>query len=197
MLNQRKPSLRRALSATLVAALTLSVIFLAGCAENEPTGGSAPDYEQALAGAPPRLAALHAQANQLIDAGKKGYEERIAELRGLPVVVNVWASWCGPCRAEFPHFQQVSARLGKRVAFLGVDSDDMGETASNFLQENPVPYPSYTDPDLKIKTSVGAIGLPATVFYDRQGRSFTKQGAYASEQDLVADIRRYAMGGGS
>lgn len=178
-----------------VALVIFATLLLGACGEDgEPSGAKPPDFEKALSGAPPQLAALYSQANELIGSGKPGYEERIEELRGLPVVVNVWASWCGPCRAEFPHFQEVSAQLGKRVAFLGVNSDDLDEAAASFLSEHPVPYPSYTDPDQKIKTSVGAIGLPATVFYDRRGQRFTKQGAYASVEDLLADIRRYALG---
>ena len=71
-------------------------------------------------------------------------------MKGYPVVVNQWASWCGPCRAEFPWFQNASAKYGKKVAFLGVDSQDSDDAAKTFLGEYPVPYPSYTDPDKEI-----------------------------------------------
>lgn len=184
----------------LIAVVAMSALALAmtvaGCGSAEqPVGSPGPDYEKALAGSPPRLAAIHDQANELIDAGQEGYEARIEQLRGLPIVVNVWASWCVPCRAEFPHFQQVSARLGKRVAFLGINPDDSDDAAATFLRDNPLPYPSYTDPDRKIAVSVGAtFGYPATVFYDRRGNRFTKHGEYRSEEDLMADIREHALG---
>ena len=178
-------------SATLVAA---------GCGTSEDTtGGEPPDYAKALAGAPAPLAALHRQAGELLPGGVEAYERRIAALRGYPVVVNVWASWCGPCRFEFPTFQELSARYGKRVAFLGVDSQDSDAAATTFLRDNPVPYPSYTDPDEEIAESIGAsLGLPDTAFYDRAGELVhLKQGPYSDHADLEADIRRYALGGKS
>jgi thiol-disulfide isomerase/thioredoxin len=149
-----------------------------------------------LAGAPAPLAALHAQANRLLPGGVEAYEERIARLRGYPVVVNVWASWCGPCRFEFPHLQRAAAEYGRRVAFLGVDSQDSDDAARTFLREEPVPYPSYTDPDKAIAASIGAdLGLPDTAFYDRRGGLVhLKQGPYSEWAELRADLERYALG---
>ncbi len=185
------------LSITLVA-LALTVPIAAGCGSSESgeAGGGHPDYQRALAGAPPPLAALHAQANELLPGGTEAYEKRIAALAGYPVVANVWASWCGPCRFEFPVLQRLSARYGKRVAFIGINSKDSDDAASTFLAEEPVPYPSYTDPNEDIANSIGAtIGLPDTAFYDAGGKLvYLKQGPYADESDLEADIRRYALG---
>ena len=161
-------------------------------------GGQHPDYATALAGSPAPLAALHAQADKLLPGGTDAYEKRIAALKGYPVVANVWASWCGPCRFEFPVLQKLSARYGKRVAFLGVNSQDSDDAATTFLDEAPVPYPSYTDPDKKIADSLGAtLGLPDTAFYDRAGKLvYLKQGPYAHDSELEADVRRYALKSG-
>jgi cytochrome c biogenesis protein CcmG/thiol:disulfide interchange protein DsbE len=177
------------------AGIATAVILLAVPACG--SGGSdakAPDYERALAGAPKPLAALYDQANQLLPGGAEAFGRRLVELRGHPVVVNKWASWCGPCREEFPWLQELSAKLGKRVAFLGVDSDDSVAAAKTFLRELPVPYPSYSDPDQDIaKILEATVGFPATAFYDSSGkRAYVRQGQYASESDLAADIRRYA-----
>lgn len=173
-------------------------VAIAGCGSSESGdyGGKHPDYEKALAGAPPGLAALHAQANRLLPGGVDAYELRIAALRGYPVVVNVWASWCGPCRFEFPMFQRLAADYGKRVAFLGIDSQDSDDAARTFLAQAPVPYPHYTDPDKEIARSIGAdLGLPDTAFYDRRGRLVhLKQGPYREAEELRAEIERYALG---
>jgi len=184
-------------TAPLVLVLALSLAW-AGCGSSGGGGGGNghPDYARALAGSPPRLAALHSQAGKLLSGGKSAYEKRIASLRGYPIVANVWASWCGPCRFEFPILQRLSARYGKRVAFVGINSKDSDDAASTFLAEEPVPYPSYTDPHEDIANSIGAtIGLPDTAFYDAGGKLvYLKQGPYADESDLEADIRRYALG---
>lgn len=182
-----------------IAALLLvaAALGIAGCGASTEgdLGGEHPDYDEALAGAPPRLAALHAQGNRLLPGGVDAYERRIASLRGYPVVVNVWASWCGPCRFEFPAFQRLSARYGKRVAFLGIDTQDSDDAARTFLEGMPVPYPSYTDHDKEIADSIGAdLGLPDTAFYDRRGELVhLKQGPYADHAELRADIERYAL----
>lgn len=160
-------------------------------------GGPHPDYAKALAGSPPPLAALHRQANELLPGGKDAFEQRIADLRGYPVVANVWASWCIPCRQEFPVLQQLSARYGKKVAFLGVNSEDSDDAAATFLGEEPVPYPSYTDPDKDILDSIGGISFPDTAFYDSTGKLvYLKQGPYREDAELEADVRRYALQGG-
>jgi cytochrome c biogenesis protein CcmG/thiol:disulfide interchange protein DsbE len=175
-------------------------LAIAGCGSSTggDYGGKHPDYARALAGSPQPLAELHDQGNRLLGGGVDAYGRRIASLRGYPVVVNVWASWCGPCRFEFPLFQRVAAAYGKRVAFLGVDSQDSGDAARTFLGEAPVPYPSYTDPHQQIAESVGAsLGLPDTAFYDRRGKLvYLKQGPYANRAALRADVERYALKGG-
>jgi cytochrome c biogenesis protein CcmG, thiol:disulfide interchange protein DsbE len=188
-------------SALRLLVLPVLALAIGGCGSSEggDYGGKTPDYAKALAGSPAPLAALHRQANELLPGEQDAYDERIAGLRGYPAVVNVWASWCGPCRFELPHFQQAAADYGKRVAFLGIDSEDSDDAASTFLAEAPVPYPSYTDPDKDIAEGIGAsLGLPDTAFYDRRGKLvYLKQGPYDDEAELRADIERYALGGGA
>lgn len=193
----------RVLSPSPQIALAIAVataLLAAGCGSSAggENGGKHPDYAEALAGSPPRLAALHRQANRLLTGGQDAYEARLGNLHGYPVVVNVWASWCGPCRLEFPLFQRAAARYGKRIAFLGTDSQDSDDAARTFLREAPVPYPSYTDPDEEIAAAIGAdLGLPDTAFYDRHGELVhLKQGPYADAAELRADIERYALGRG-
>lgn len=184
----------------MLFALALAALAASGCGSSGSGdyGGRHPAYGTALAGSPAPLAALHSQANKLLPGGTGAYEKRIAALRGYPIVANAWASWCGPCRFEFPVLQRLSARYGKRVAFLGVNSQDSDAAAETFLAEAPVPYPSYTDPDKGLIESLGGLGgLPDTAFYDRAGKLlYLKQGAYAHESELEADVRRYALKSG-
>jgi thiol-disulfide isomerase/thioredoxin len=181
-------------------ALTAATALLAvGCGADGSGdfGGRHPDYATALAGSPPALAALHRQGNELLSGGLDAYEGRIRALRGYPVVVNVWASWCGPCRLEFPTFQRASAAYGKRVAFLGVNSEDSEGHASAFLDQAPVPYPSYSSSDAAIANELGAFGLPATAFYDREGELvYLDLKPYLEVDELRADIEHYALGRG-
>jgi thiol-disulfide isomerase/thioredoxin len=180
-----------------LTAIVLAALVVSGCGSSAASGnGSHPNYEKALAGSPPPLAALYKQGNDLLPGGKAAFEKRIAGLHGYPVVVNVWASWCGPCREEFPVLQKLSARYGKKVAFFGLNSEDSDNAAKTFLGEEPLPYPSYTDPQKEIFTSLGAVGFPDTAFYDKAGKLvYLKQGPYTQDSELEADVRRYAAGG--
>lgn len=192
----------RAARIPLVAGGALAALACAtaigGCGRDEPSpareAGKAARAATALRGSPPKLAAIHRQANRLLPGGDSGFEARLAELRGYPVVVNKWASWCGPCRHEFPFFQSQAVKRGKRVAFLGVNSNDGPDSARDFLKRFPVPYPSYEDPKLEVAAVFKApTEFPATAFYDRRGRlAFVKKGGYDREAELAADIRRYA-----
>lgn len=159
------------------------------------------DYASALADASGPLADLYAEGDTVIDTDDPVGElrSRIDALRGTPVVVNVWASWCGPCRQEFPSFQRVAADRGTEVGFIGVDSEDLpagaGET---FLDDYPLPYPSLFDERGEIQSEELELrrGLPATAFYDASGeRVFVHQGPYLDPVDLEADIDRYLTGG--
>jgi cytochrome c biogenesis protein CcmG/thiol:disulfide interchange protein DsbE len=176
-------------------AAALGLVACGGSSDGS-SNAKAPDYQAALAGAPKPLAKLYAQGDRLLAGGPDAFQAQLDALRGHPVVVNKWASWCGPCREEFPYFQRLSARFGKRVAFLGVDANDSDAAARTFLGEYPLPYPSYSDPDQDISRLVGAtVGFPETAFYDASGeRVFVKPGQYDSQADLAADIRRYALG---
>ena len=111
---------------------------------------------------PPRGAARRAArsprstpAGELLDGGTEAFK-RSRQLKGRPIVINKWASWCDPCRAEFPIFQQVATERGKEVAFVGIDGSDSTNPASEFLAEHPVPYPSYVDPDEEIAQAIRA-----------------------------------------
>jgi cytochrome c biogenesis protein CcmG, thiol:disulfide interchange protein DsbE len=129
-----------------------------------------------------------------IPGGRDAFEKHIEKERGTPVVVNKWASWCGPCRLEFPFFRDQAKKRKGEVAFLGVNSNDNRGDAEDFLKEEPVPYRHFEDPQLEIAASFNAVqAFPSTAFYDSKGElAFVHQGGYANEADLAEDIDRYA-----
>lgn len=157
---------------------------------------SAEQVKQALAGSPAPLAGLHSQSGVLLGGGMGAFKARLAALRGRPVVVNEWASWCPPCRGEFPLFAQASAQYGRRVAFLGVNVSDSQGDAESFLRSHPVSYPSYADSAGAIAASFGsAQALPTTIYFTASGRkTYTHIGYYGAQQALDSDIEGYAFG---
>ena len=180
----------------LFAALALVAVVVIGLGQAGRDGEAQTqtfDLEQAkqqLAGAPAPLAALHEQSNEILE---DGFEQRMADLEGHPTVINKWASWCRPCRSEFPIFQQVATERGKEIAFLGVNAADKRPAAEAFLRERPLPYPSYEDPDEEIAQELGVSKFfPMTVFVDAKGdTAFIKAGEYTSRAELEADIDKY------
>jgi cytochrome c biogenesis protein CcmG, thiol:disulfide interchange protein DsbE len=163
--------------------------------EQQALKPTAQETQEAFAGSPAPLAALHAQSNALLGGGDAALKRRIAALRGHPVVVNVWASWCGPCRTEMPALQRVALQRGRSVAFVGVNLKDNRGAARRFLKTVPLSYPSYEDPDGRIYNDYALAGAPSTVFYDAAGRkTFTHQGPFLTTADLNRDIDRYALG---
>jgi cytochrome c biogenesis protein CcmG, thiol:disulfide interchange protein DsbE len=126
--------------------------------------------------------------------GRDAFEARIQKERGTPIVVNKWASWCGPCRLEFPLFRKQAEKRKGEVVFLGVNSNDSRSAAEKFLKEEPVPFKHFDDPRLEIAASFNAVqAWPSTAYYDSKGKlAFVHQGPYTSEGQLAEDIERYA-----
>jgi cytochrome c biogenesis protein CcmG, thiol:disulfide interchange protein DsbE len=179
----------------LAIASLLCAALLAGCGSHPKSAAPSKAAEaKAFQGSPPVLVSVHKEAGQLLGGGTSAFKQRLAALKGHPVVVNKWAAWCGPCRQEFPVFQKVSVQFGKRVAFLGVDSNDNDESAKTFLKQFPVSYPSYSDPHIGIAATMNAVAAwPTTVIYNSRGKLVnTHFGPYTSAKALVADIKQYA-----
>ncbi len=193
-----KRALPWVLGVVILTAILVVGLSQAGSKSDDPPAASTKAFDldaakQQLAGAPAPLAALHDQSSELLDGGVPAFEKRLAALKGHPVVINKWASWCGPCRAEFPAFQELATKRGKEIAFLGVNAHDSGNKARDFLAEYPVPFPSYVDPDEKIAREIEApANYPITVFVDAKGKTeFVHQGGYTSAAALAADVEQY------
>ncbi len=191
------PRKRLAALAVLLVALVVVAVVVVKPKDSTPTSAhlSKGTVAAALAGSPAVLRTLHMQSSRLLAGGPPAFKARLSSLRGYPVVINEWASWCEPCQSEFPVFQRVAVHLGRRVAFVGVDNRDHDAAAAAFLKRFPVAYPSYTDPAQSIGRYLGAVGyIPQTVYLNRAGKQvFDHAGPYLSVGSLEKDIQRYVL----
>jgi cytochrome c biogenesis protein CcmG, thiol:disulfide interchange protein DsbE len=181
----------------LTAIVALACPVLAACGGAQPRNAAPPVSAVAAAfrGSPAPLASLHRQGGRLLPGATAAFRARLHGLRGHPVVINEWASWCEPCQSEFPVFQRVAVRYGRRVAFIGVDSRDHEGAATAFLRRFPVTYPSYLDPHQRIAASLQAVGaIPQTIYLDRTGKQqYDHAGPYETAAALERDIRFYVL----
>jgi thiol-disulfide isomerase/thioredoxin len=116
------------------------------------------------------------------------YEELIGQLDGTPAVVNIWASWCGPCRAEAPILARAATRFGDRVQFLGIDIQDERGSAREFIARYGWPYPSLFDQSGSIRDHLGFPGQPDTIFYGRDGDVVATHGGEIDAETLARNI---------
>ena len=112
----------------------------------------------------------------------------LADLKGKVVVVNIWASWCGPCNAEAPGLAQLAEHYGEKVQFLGVDIDDQTTPARAFIQKYGWTYPSVADPKSEVKRGYGLLGQPDTMVYDATGKRVWTGAGAVTTGDLQAQI---------
>lgn len=113
---------------------------------------------------------LPATATALPSFDLATFQALLVELRGRPALVNIWASWCGPCRDEAPHLRAAHEEYGDRVQFLGVDILDARGDARAFIEEFGWTYPSVFDVTGAIRDGLGLVGQPVTLFYDAEGQ---------------------------
>jgi cytochrome c biogenesis protein CcmG/thiol:disulfide interchange protein DsbE len=113
----------------------------------------------------------------------------LVELRGYPVVVNFWASWCIPCREEAPAFRAMAQRYAGRIVFLGMDIQDLKSSARRFLGRYRVNYVSVRDGSNSIYTAYGLTGVPETFFLDRGGRAISHSVGAVSQQELEQNVQ--------
>src|SRR6266540_1468340 len=112
----------------------------------------------------------------------------LAELRGYPVVLNFWASWCAPCRDEAPRFEASAIAHRGRVVFLGVDAQDLTSDARHFLGKYGINYVSIRDGGGSILGRYGLTGFPETYFLDGRGRIVRHDAGEVSRSDIEAGI---------
>jgi cytochrome c biogenesis protein CcmG/thiol:disulfide interchange protein DsbE len=126
----------------------------------------------------------------LPEYGVEEYRAMVEELRGKPVVVNFWGSWCPPCRLEAPHLDAVSREFEGRVQFVGVNFRDARASARDFILEFDWRFPSVFDPDYEILPALGYLGWPVTLIYDRAGNVTLERVGAVDRQMLRTEIRK-------
>jgi thiol-disulfide isomerase/thioredoxin len=157
------------------------MVVLVACTGN-PERSTVPSSSPALL-APGGTDSLPATVAALPPTDVEAFRALLDDLRGTPVVVNLWASWCEPCEREMPILAQ-AARAHPDVQFLGVDTLDAREGAEEFIAEFAVPFPSLFDPDGAIRTDLDSFGLPVTVFFDARGNQVGKVDGEISQAAL-------------
>ena len=123
---------------------------------------------------------------------RDGGQVRLSELRGQVVMINFWATWCGPCRQEMPLLQQISARyepLG--FTLLGVNVEPDSAPAKAWLEKVPVTFPILFDRENAVSASFGVEAMPSTVLVDREGRvRHVHRGYKPGDESVYADLIR-------
>ena len=103
--------------------------------------------------------------------GLTGPSRLLADLRGKPLIINVWASWCGPCRAEMGSLERLSRRDGgRKFTVIGISTDDYPDRAKAYLQQAGTTFSHYIDNRLVLENMLGANRIPLTLLVDAQGR---------------------------
>ena len=154
-------------------------VLLSGCATSMVRGGG-----PVIDGPGRPLPAV----GTMTRANRADFTAMIAGARGHPIVVNVWASWCPPCRAEAPLLARAARTYAGRVAFLGVVSRDDPAAASRFVTRYGLDYPNVVDSGDVIAPFLGVRGLPTTFIFGSDGRLRVSVSGGISEQRLAAQI---------
>lgn len=178
------------------AVLAAAVLLLAGCSASADSDEAAAEGAGFVAGDGSIVVLDEAQrtpAPDLVGITLDGDEFRLADQVGEVVVLNVWASWCAPCRAEAPVLAQVSTDLAEEgVLFVGLDTRDSDASARGFVDRFDIPYPNVIDRDgrlqLLFSDSLPPQAIPSTVVIDREGRVAGRILGKASESTLRALI---------
>lgn len=194
--------------ASLVVSIAVAAALMAGCSTQggvvrEPAATPAPGNEVSAVSTEgleaarveagiadcPTLAADEPLDNGLpevtLSCLGEANEVTMSDLRG-PLIINVWAQWCGPCREEAPILAEVSAEAGAKVAFMGVIyNDPRPDYALEFAKLAGWSYPHVLDPEKSLQAPLKIPGPPMTLFIDRDGRiAYRHVGPFASAQQL-------------
>ncbi|MFD9128952.1 TlpA family protein disulfide reductase [Kitasatospora sp. NPDC059571] len=188
------PHRRLRLAATVGAAAALA---LTACSSTgQAAGGGKTGFVTGKGGIATAGAGSRADAPDVTGKALDGKPVALSDFKGKVVVLNIWGSWCGPCRAEGKNLQEVSQKYqAQGVQFLGINTRDVDPAnAVRFEHETGITYPSLYDPDgaqiLRFpKGSLNPQSIPTTIVVDRQGRLAARAMRALSSEDLEAMIK--------
>lgn len=125
--------------------------------------------------------------------GLLGPAAKLSAYRGKPLVINVWASWCGPCRAEMASLEKLHRRYGERFNVIGISTDDYIEPAEAAVRQAGLSFRNFIDSNLTLENMLGANKIPLTLLVDAQGRVLVKfyGGAEWDSPDAIGTIASY------
>ena len=107
--------------------------------------------------------------------GLMGPSHKLSDYRGKPLIINVWASWCGPCRKEMGSLERLFWRYGgQQFQIIGISTDDYAERANAAVRESRISFPNFIDSKLEMENMLGADRIPLTLVVDAQGRVLAK-----------------------
>ncbi|MEU8237332.1 TlpA disulfide reductase family protein [Actinoplanes missouriensis] len=158
-----------------VAPLVMALAVVAGCTAAAESSSSEPETPPPFAVCTDLTPASPTTSPDLPDLSLPCFTggEAVA-IRNLPrpAVINVWASWCAPCREELPVMQGLADRARGELAVIGIATFDRREASASFAADKGVSMPTLYDPDQQFATAIKQTALPATVFVDAQGTTY-------------------------
>ncbi|MGH9030509.1 MAG: TlpA family protein disulfide reductase [Acidimicrobiia bacterium] len=173
---------RRWIRAALVAVIALLGLGVVGAVTQRTDEGDGLGLTAELDGPAPGFR---------LESVRPGEPEiALTDFLGRPVVLNVWASWCAPCRREMPALAAAQRRFGDRVGFVGVNHQDTRDLAIELLDDTGVGYPSAFDPDGTVARDYGLFGMPTTIFIGADGQLLERRTGELSPTELKATIER-------
>lgn len=115
--------------------------------------------------------------------------KKLSDFRGKPLIINVWASWCGPCRAEMGSLERLAKRFnGNEFNIIGISTDDYRDAALGFIKNTQVSFENFIDRRLELEHMLGANTIPLTLLVDANGRVLQKaRGAYEWDSPQIVN----------
>ena len=121
--------------------------------------------------------------------GLFGKTKKFSDYQGKPLIINVWASWCGPCRTEMGSLQRLARRYnGKQFNVIGISTDDDHKAAAAFIKQSNITFENFIDSNVTLENMLGANTIPLTILVDAQGMVLEKaRGAYEWDSPEIVD----------